>query len=170
LRSNDGNPNSELLPNVAPNPGQAVYLDGWETTLTAEWVGTGTPQLANWINLDTILLQFPNSYANLVFEWAVDGVTYRQAGVAYAMDGHVYAEKVQRDATNAVSFDDTGKPIPNGARVYIPLMAGDIQFLVKRTTALSYSPRWAWQPFLNQPLGNPMGQDTFSILWKGIRA
>ncbi|WP_119313228.1 hypothetical protein [Aquitalea magnusonii] len=130
-------PNSDYYPRVAPNPGQAVYLDGWETTLTAEWVGTGTPQLANWINLDTILLQFPNSYANLVFEWVVDGVTYRQPGVAYAMEGHVYAEKVGRGmATNAVSFDDASKPIPNGARVYLPLMAEDIQFLVNFSPVL----------------------------------
>lgn len=130
-------PNSNYYPSVAPNPGQAVYLDGWETTLAAEWSGTGVPQFESWINLDTVLLQFPNSFANIVLEWAVDGVTYRQPAVVYATDGRVYGEKVDSGmATNAPSTDSVSAAMPKGARVYMPLMAADIQFLVNFSPVL----------------------------------
>lgn len=132
---------------ATPNPdyspaGQAinkspVYLDGWETTLTAEWDGVSDLPVAAWIGLDTYLKSSDQTHAILTIETPSSAQPrYRQLLYLYSDGLTVTTEYYGNLATDA---PPDGFLFPAGSRVYMSLSADDLQKVFNnRLAVLSY--------------------------------
>ncbi|MTD33939.1 hypothetical protein GKE73_15955 [Paludibacterium sp. dN 18-1] len=158
-----------VLPNDAYSPlthaisGRSIYLDGWETTLAADWTpnGMSSPVLTDWIGLDTQLKMLSGTTATVVIEWdSEDGTTYRRPFSLYAAGDVIRWGDMPDMATGAVS--DASMTIPSGSRVYLPLMAADMQLLANRSpeciTYVINNGTWAciggFSPYMMNPDGS----------------
>lgn len=117
-------PNNNYWPDFIPMAGRNVYLDGWETTLSADWNGEGWPPLVDWIGLDSILITVPAVIAKIVIEWVDSGNTYRRLYKLYKNSDGNRSRAISDMATCA---DSSSGVMPAGARVYIPMLASDMQ-------------------------------------------
>ena len=156
-------PNLNYYPMVEPLPGGTAFLDGWETTLAADWNGNEPPAMTDWINLDTVLIQW-KAMATVVMEWTSDSKTYRQMVALFPSQGVIRGGMIPGGMANDVPpVSDTGfTVIPAGARVYMPLLARDIQLLVNHAPlTLSYiAQNGEWKAVFSGmfPLRQPTGQ------------
>ncbi|MTD33680.1 hypothetical protein GKE73_13525 [Paludibacterium sp. dN 18-1] len=73
-------PNDAYTPMIPAISGRSIYMDGWETTLAADWTpnGMNSPVLTDWIGLDNQLKTRSGTSAEVVIEWiGEDGAMIR---------------------------------------------------------------------------------------------
>lgn len=160
-------PNPNFSPEVEAINGQPIYFDGWETTLSADWDGTGVPPLADWITLDTALLNRQYSSAYIAVEWIDGGKTFRRKFILYCpRAGRIASGRLPDMATSAQT---PWTSMPAGSRVYMPVFSADLQKLMNTApTCFPYvvnGDQWApvlgWSPTIKNADGSAF---TFPVI------
>lgn len=141
--------------NTAP-----IYMDGWETTLTAEWDGYSALQLANWIGLDAKLKTNVRAHALLTLETPADAPNkYRTLVQVQADNGGTKLKfySMENLATDAPPADFL---FPAGSRVYMSISAHDLQKVFNNPLRLLFyrvvNGQWSRLAFYNS-VANPDG-------------
>lgn len=124
-------PNPSFSPEVEAINGNPIYFDGWETTLSADWDGSGTPPLTDWITLDTALQARIDSSACIAIEWTDDaGQTFRRKFVVYWDNSYRDCVTSNPLPDMATSSQTPWSSMPAGSRVYMPVFSADLQWLI----------------------------------------
>lgn len=122
-------PNPTYQPPVVLNANQ-IYFDGWEVTLMYDWDMYHLASVDTWNGLDVVLHSNKKSYASLVIETPAGAETTYRASLK-AVAGY-YEGSVSLSYGGGLSTDAPPDvwTWPAGSRIYMPLSAYDMQYIV----------------------------------------